>query len=346
MNYVYILLVSGIVLTSSPVASSAGEEDLEMNRNVDVWIKSKQHDFLGKYIDDTYVNLKKSHDVGDLNVLVSIGNALMVVPDKSEIEYRTFFGIMENVLNYEEGDSVNRTQTYTAQAQLAEILLTEINKGNALSVKDQQNANYLLSKFIKQIDDRIIPDYQPRKVYLNVPPPTNNTSTVRRGFNVTSVEDKALREEWELAIEKNRQNSRMNKEQRVLLYIKQVYGPRVFAYLSCQPRIKKEGDSGIETSLLYSADNSDPSNATLVEAAKKDDAVVKVFPALSVASPHNSIIQKPEAETNEVPVITNRLLAEAPQSKTAEKTTNPWKFLLPILGVLLVGIALFSRCRK
>ena len=76
------------------------------------------------------------------------------------------------------------------------------------------------------------------------------------------------------------------------------------------------------------------------------DADIESSPAPPVAPPCNPVVQKPEPETNAVPSITNSLPGEAPPSEPVEKTTNPWKFLLPVLGVLLAGIALFFRSRK
>ena len=76
------------------------------------------------------------------------------------------------------------------------------------------------------------------------------------------------------------------------------------------------------------------------------DATIEASPAPPIASPRNPVVQKPKPESNAVPAMTNSLPGEAPQSETAEKTTNPWKFLLPVLGVLLAGIALFPRRRK
>jgi hypothetical protein len=70
-------------------------------------------------------------------------------------------------------------------------------------------------------------------------------------------------------------------------------------------------------------------------------------PVETVAPPHNPVVQEPEPTTNApVKASTNRLPVKAPQSATAEPLTNPWKFLLPALGVLLVGIAVVFKFRK
>lgn len=76
------------------------------------------------------------------------------------------------------------------------------------------------------------------------------------------------------------------------------------------------------------------------------DAAIESSPAPPVVPPLNPVVRTPEPETNAAPAITNSLPVEAPQSEATEPPNNPWKFLLPVLGVLLAGIALFSRRRK
>ncbi len=92
--------------------------------------------------------------------------------------------------------------------------------------------------------------------------------------------------------------------------------------------------------------------APIPEVAGEEDSepaakiAVEASPTKPVDPPRNPVVQKQELTSNEIPVATNRRSAEAPQSETAETPTNPWKFLLPVLGVLLAGLAVIFRRRK
>lgn len=73
---------------------------------------------------------------------------------------------------------------------------------------------------------------------------------------------------------------------------------------------------------------------------------IEASPAQPVAPPRNPVAQNPEPKTNKDPSINNNLPAETPQSATAEKTINPWKFLLLILGTGVLAVAVIFKFRK
>ena len=132
--------------------------------------------------------------------------------------------------------AITRTRDYSAIGQF--VSKVDALTGGGRQVDERAHEAFLellkrlmmavrLKGFLKYLDDRIIPGFKLKPVYLNVGPPIESieaSSNVFVGFNLESVSDPNVRQIWEKAIEENHKNSIMNKEQIVLSRMKAHYG--------------------------------------------------------------------------------------------------------------------------
>ena len=235
MNLLKSIICAGtlMIVTATLVAAEDGN-DMNMRTRPEVLFQQNKYEEINQLVEESFVCLKRDQDSGDIDALVSIGEAAIAAAPKNDHAYSIFFAVTKRLIDYSPDDPETRLAIYSAQSRLVAKLLAERHVIEGAPEQTRQQAKAMLGEFLENIESRIIPDYQPRQVYVNVPPPVVTSVSERIGFNPGSVEDPVVRQQWEKAIEDNKRNALMNKEQQVLVRMKREYESRISSFIKGQ----------------------------------------------------------------------------------------------------------------
>lgn len=92
--------------------------------------------------------------------------------------------------------------------KLASYLIFNTN----VSVEERRTNAKLLCRYLGKIRKEIVPNYEPKPVVANVPPPIGTPCAVS-GMSPEAITDPVLRAQYEASIRKNQDNSLMNSRQ-------------------------------------------------------------------------------------------------------------------------------------
>lgn len=218
-----------MIVTATLVAAEDGN-DMNMRTRLDVLFQQNKYEEINQLVEERFVCLKRDKDSNDIDALVSMGEAAIAAAPKNDHAYSIFFDVTKRLIDYSPDTPETRLAIYNAQSRLVAKLLDERHVIEGASEQTRQQAEAMLGDFLRNIESRIIPDYQPLQVYVNVPPPVVTSVNERIGFNPGSVEDPSIRQQWEKAIEDNKRNALMNKEQQVLVRMKREYEFRISSF--------------------------------------------------------------------------------------------------------------------
>lgn len=230
MNIIRVMICVGTLMTvaiSEPFTTVEDTNDVDMGIRLKILFQQNKYEEIKQLVEERYTCLTKNGGVNDIDALVSIGETAIVEAPKNNHAYSIFFDVLKKLIDYSPDDPDTRLLVYHSQSRLVAKLLAQRYVIEQSSEQIRQQAKGILVVFLKNIDSRIIPDYQPRKAYLNVPPPVVTSTNERIGFNPSAVKDPLLRQEWEKKIEDNYINTMLNKEQKILVRLKSEYEPQI-----------------------------------------------------------------------------------------------------------------------
>jgi len=235
MNLLKSIICTGTlgIVTATLVAAEAGN-DMDIKPGQEVLFQQGRYEEINQLVEERIMCLKRDQNSSDIEALVLIGEAAIATAPKNDHAYSVFFDVTKSVIDYSPDNLETRLALYNAQSRLVEKLLAERHLMEGTSEQIRQQAEAILGDFMRNIESRIIPDYQPQQAYVNVPPPVVTSVNEQIGFNPGSVEDAAIRQHWEKAIEDNKRNALMNKEQQVLVHMKRKYESRISSFFRGQ----------------------------------------------------------------------------------------------------------------
>ena len=191
------------------------------------WEKNRC-DEIGQLAEKVFVAITRTRDYSAIGQFVSKVDALTGGGRQvDERAHEAFLDLLKRLVDFQSDDQEVRMCVYEAQVRLVSRILPLDVDAARFSERMRRMMAVRLKGFLKYLDDRIIPGFKLKPVYLNVGPPIEAieaSSNVFVGFNLESVSDPNVRQIWEKAIEENHKNSIMNKEQIVLSRMKAHYG--------------------------------------------------------------------------------------------------------------------------
>ena len=150
-----------------------------------------------------------------------------------ERAHEAFLDLLKRLVDFQSDDQEVRMCVYEAQVRLVSRILPHCGAPSGFSVQMRRKMSERLKDFLKYLDDRIIPNFKPRSVYMNVPLPEEAWPYIKVQtndcvfLNVDAVSDPKVRQLWEKDIEDNHKNAMLNSEQRALAEMKEHYGNRI-----------------------------------------------------------------------------------------------------------------------
>jgi hypothetical protein len=223
------------MLMVTVVAFAATEDENNMTA-LELLFQQKKYEEISQLVEEKFTNLERERDTYDIDDLVSIGKTAIIAGEKDNDEYGIFFYIAEKLIAYSSDNPELRIAVYDVQSRLISRFLGEVQEMEDVPEQIGQRAKIMLGNFLKNIEERIIPDYQPRPAYLNVPPPMSivMSSDEPIGLNPYAVTNPVIRQQWLDAIKENEKNAYMNQEQRLLTEMESEFKPRIISFCERQ----------------------------------------------------------------------------------------------------------------
>ena len=197
------------------------------------WEKNRC-DEIGQLAEKVFVAITRTRDYSAIGQFVSKVDAL--TGGGRQVDERTheaFLDLLKRLVDFQSDDQEVRMCVYEAQVRLVSRILPHCGAPSGFSVQMRRKMSERLKDFLKYLDDRIIPNFKPRSVYMNVPLPEEAWPYIKVQtndcvfLNVDAVSDPKVRQLWEKDIEDNHKNAMLNSEQRALAEMKEHYGNRI-----------------------------------------------------------------------------------------------------------------------
>lgn len=160
----------------------------------------------------------------------------------NERAYEAFLDLLKRLSDFHSDSHETRMCAYEAQKRLVSRMLP-LGGEARLSKRMRRMMAERLKWFLDRLDDRIIPGFKPKPVYINVAPPIVASTNNFIGFNQDAVLDPQVRHLWGKAIEENHTNAMLNKEQIELSRMKTRYGAYVIEAIKDLSKDERKGTS-------------------------------------------------------------------------------------------------------
>ena len=237
----------------------AGDAPKDVVASAGLSCKTNRCDEIGQLAEKAFVAITRDRDYSAIRQFVSKVDALTGGGYQiDERAYEAFLDLLKRLLDFHSDDQEIRMCVYEAQKRLVLRILPMCGYANRFSKRMRRMMAERLKGYLKYLDDRIIPGFKLKPVYINVPPPIEAieaSTNVFIGFNVESVSDPHVRQLWEKAIEENHKNAMLNREQNELSRMKEHYGDQVIEAINALS--KDEGkESNADKQQLPAGDDS------------------------------------------------------------------------------------------
>lgn len=225
-----------VVLVAAQMFSPAVAENVQRKVETDSEIENKTNlcEEIVLLTDKTFEATCRNRDYSAIGQFVSKVDALTGGGRQvDERAHEAFLDLLKRLVDFQSDDQEVRMCVYEAQVRLVSRILPHCGAPSGFSVQMRRKMSERLKDFLKYLDDRIIPNFKPRSVYMNVPLPEEAWPYIKVQtndcvfLNVDAVSDPKVRQLWEKDIEDNHKNAMLNSEQRALAEMKEHYGNRI-----------------------------------------------------------------------------------------------------------------------